>query len=128
MVGRPARHLKENGTQNGNSKSNCRSGNWCSVKEGKMPRVFLTCGDTALFETLRNSFLAEGNFEICVEHQSGIEAILEAINLFPDLVILGMVMPPMGVFRVAEALKLSMPEVPVFLVTELRGMEAEKKA
>jgi len=93
-----------------------------------MPRVFLTCGDTALFETLRNSFLAEGNFEICVEHQSGIEAILEAINLFPDLVILGMVMPPMGVFRVAEALKLSMPEVPVFLVTELRGMEAEKKA
>jgi len=93
-----------------------------------MPRVFLTCGDTALFETLRNSFLAEGNFEICVEHQSGIEAILEAINLFPDLVILGMVMPPMGVFGVAEALKLSMPEVPVFLVTELRGMEAEKKA
>jgi len=93
-----------------------------------MPRVFLTCGDTALFETLRNSFLAEGNFEICVEHQSGIEALLEAINLFPDLVILGMVMPPMGVFGVAEALKLSMPEVPVFLVTELRGMEAEKKA
>ena len=93
-----------------------------------MPRVFLTCGDTALFETLRNSFLAEGNFEICVEHQSGIEAILEAINLFPDLVILGMVMPPMGVFGVAEALKLSMPEVPVFLVTELHGMEAEKKA
>ncbi len=93
-----------------------------------MPRVFLTCGDTALFETLRNSFLAEGNFEIFVEHQSGIEALLEAINLFPDLVILGMVMPPMGVFGVAEALKLSMPEVPVFLVTELRGMEAEKKA
>jgi len=93
-----------------------------------MPRVFLTCGDTALFETLRNSFLADGSFEICVEQKNGIEAILEAINLFPDLVILGMVMPPMGVFGVAEALKLSMPEVPVFLVTELRGMEAEKKA
>jgi hypothetical protein len=50
-----------------------------------MPRVFLTCGDTALFETLRNSFSAEANFEICVEHKNGIEAIMEAIDLLPDL-------------------------------------------
>ncbi len=50
-----------------------------------MPRVFLTCGDAAFFEALRNSFLAEGNFEICVEHENGIEAIMEAIELFPDL-------------------------------------------
>jgi chemotaxis response regulator CheB len=93
-----------------------------------VPRVFLTCGDAAFCKTLRNSFLADGSFEICVEQKNGIEAILEAIKLFPDLVILGMVIPPLAVFGVAEALKLSMPEVPVFLVTELHGMEAEKKA
>jgi chemotaxis response regulator CheB len=93
-----------------------------------MPRVFLTCGDAAFFETLRNSFQAEGNFEVCVEHRKGIEAILEAIELFPDLVILGKVVPPIDEFEVAEALKLSLPEVQVFLVSEIRGMEAEKKA
>lgn len=93
-----------------------------------MRRVFLTRGDAALFEALHNLFLVEGNFEIYVAHQNGIEAILEAMNLFPDLVILGMVIPPIDVFGVAEPLKLSMPEAPVFLVTELRGIEAEKKA
>jgi len=93
-----------------------------------MPRVFLTCGDAAFCETLRNSFLAEGNFEICVEQRNGIEVVMEAIGLFPNLVILGMETSPIDDFQVAEALKLSMPEVGIFLVTKLRGMEAEKEA
>jgi CheY-like chemotaxis protein len=96
--------------------------------EGKMPRVFLTCGDAALFEIHRKSFLAEGTFEICVEHTAGIDGMMEAVDLFPDLVVLGTEMPQKDDFEVAEALKLSMPEVPVFLVTELLGMETEKIA
>jgi len=93
-----------------------------------MPRVFLTCGDATFCEILRNSLLAEGNFEICGKQRNGIEVVKEAIGLFPDLVILGMEIPPIDDFQTAEALKLSMPDVQVFLVTELRGMEAEKEA
>jgi CheY-like chemotaxis protein len=93
-----------------------------------MPRVFLTCGDATLFETLQKLFLAEGQFEICVEQKNGIEAILEAIELFPDLIVLGMDVPPIDDFEIAEAFKLILPNVQVFLVTELRGMEVEKKA
>ena len=93
-----------------------------------MPRVFLICGDAAFCETLRNSFLAEGTFEICVEQRNGIEVVMEAIDLFPDLVILGKEIPPLDDFKVAKALKLSMPKVQIFLVTELRGMAAEKEA
>jgi DNA-binding NarL/FixJ family response regulator len=93
-----------------------------------MPRVFLTCGDATLFETLRKLFLAEGQFEICVEQRNGIEAILEAIDLYPDLIILGMDAPPIDDFEIAEALKLILPDVQVFLATELRGMEVEKEA
>jgi DNA-binding NarL/FixJ family response regulator len=93
-----------------------------------MPRVFLTCGDTALIETLRKIFNEVGDFEICVEHKSGIEAIMEAIDLHPDLVILGAEMPPVDDLQIAEALKLCLPEVQVFLVTERQGMESEKKA
>jgi hypothetical protein len=44
------------------------------------------------------------------------------------LVVLGLEVSPTDDFEVAEALKLSMPEVPVFLVTELLGMETEKIA
>ena len=54
--------------------------------------------------------------------------MMEAVDLFPDLVVLGSEMPQIDDFEVAEALKLSMPEVPVFLVTEVLGMEAEKIA
>jgi hypothetical protein len=39
-----------------------------------------------------------------------------------------MEIPPIDDFQVAEALNLSMPDVQVFLVTELRGMEVEKRA
>jgi hypothetical protein len=35
-----------------------------------MPRVFLTCGDAALFEIPRKSFLAEDTFEICIKHNN----------------------------------------------------------
>jgi DNA-binding NarL/FixJ family response regulator len=93
-----------------------------------MPRVFLACGDTALIETLRKMFHEVSDFEICVEHKSGIEAIMEAIDLNPDLVILGAEMTPIENFQNAKALKLCLPEVQVFLVTERQGMEAEKKA
>ena len=93
-----------------------------------MLRIFLTGCDPVLSDAVRNTFLPEGAFEICVEQKNGIQAIMEAIELSPDLVILGEEMLAIGDGEVAETLKMTMPEVQVFLVTELYGMEAEKKA
>ncbi len=93
-----------------------------------MHRIFLTCGDQVFLETLRKSFQEEGDLEICVAHNEGLEGIFEAIDLFPDLVILGMELPPIDGLEIAEALKLCVPDVEVFLVAELHGMEAEKRA
>jgi DNA-binding response OmpR family regulator len=92
-----------------------------------MPRVFLTCGDAALCETLRSSFQAQG-FVVCGEATNGIKAIKRAMELLPDLVILEKELSPLDGFEVAEALKLILPNIPLFLVAEQHDVKAEKEA
>ena len=93
-----------------------------------MPRVFLTVRDVAFCETLRNSFQSQGDFVVCGEAKTRVEAIKEAMELLPDLVILEMEMSPLDGFEIAEALKLIMPDVPLFLLAERNGVESEKEA
>ena len=94
-----------------------------------MHRIFLTCGDQVFLETLRKSFQEEGDLEICVAHNEGLEGIFEAIDLFPDLVILGMELPPIDGLEIAEALSNYVCQMSkLLLVAELHGMEAEKRA
>jgi hypothetical protein len=99
-----------------------------STKENIVPRIFLNCTDAGFLEKLRNSFLADGDFDVCVEYGNGIDIIMEAVDLLPDLVILGDETSQICNFEIAEALKLGVPEVQVFLVMDIYGMEAEKEA
>src|ERR1700693_2251809 len=92
-----------------------------------MPRVLLTCGDAALCETLRRSFQAQG-FVVCGEATIGIQAIKKAMELLPNLVILEKELSPLDGFEIAEALKLILPDVPLFLVAEEHDVEVEKEA
>jgi DNA-binding NarL/FixJ family response regulator len=92
-----------------------------------MPRVFLTCGDAVLCETLRSSFQAQG-FVVCGEARNGVKGIKKVMELVPDLVILEKGLFPLDGFEVAEALKLILPEVPLFLVAEHHDLETEKEA
>lgn len=92
-----------------------------------MPRVLLTCGDVNLCEGLRSSFEAQG-FVVCGEATNGIKAIKKAMELLPDLVILEKELSSVDGFEVAEALRLILPDVPLFLVAEQHDVEAEKEA
>ena len=93
-----------------------------------MSRVFLGCGDNLLYDDLRSSFCTEHDFEICVEHNRGLDAIMEAIELLPDLVILGDQIPSLDGLPAGKMLKLSIPNVQVFLVVETISMETERVA
>jgi CheY-like chemotaxis protein len=93
-----------------------------------MPRVFLSCGDAAFCDVLRSSFQSESDFVVCGETTSGVEAIKKTIELLPDLVVLEMEMSPLDGFEAAEAIKLVMPEVPVFLIAGQHNVEVEKEA
>jgi CheY-like chemotaxis protein len=104
------------------------SGDSPLVEEGTIFRIFCTCGDSAFCEALADGLRSEGDFDLCCKSNTGSEAIEEAIDLYPDLVILEKEKPQIGDFQVSEALKLYMPDVPLFLVTQLEGMLAEKEA
>ena len=56
------------------------------------------------------------------------ELIKAAMELLPDLVILEMALPPLDGFEAAEALKLIMPALPVFFMTERYCLRIEKHA
>jgi DNA-binding NarL/FixJ family response regulator len=92
-----------------------------------MFRVFLACGSTSFCERLSESLRGQGDFDVFVE-ASGARLIQDASRLRPDLVILGMKVPPLEDFKLVESLKVQIPKLPVFLVTELHGLEAEREA
>ena len=92
-----------------------------------LARVFLGCNDS-FCETLRIAFQSQNDFAICGEAQNGVELIKAAMELLPDLVILEMALPPLDGFEAAEALKLIMPALPVFLMTERYCLRIEKHA
>jgi CheY-like chemotaxis protein len=93
-----------------------------------MFRIFCACDDDAFCKAVCDAFRFEGEVDLCCKSNNGIEMIEEAIDRHPDLVILEKEKPCTDDFQVSEALKLYMPKVPLFLITQLEGMLAEKEA
>jgi two-component system response regulator NreC len=93
-----------------------------------VPTVFLSCHDFAYCEKLRVAFQADPDFDVCGEQQNGVKAVKEAMRLKPSLVIVEMQLTPMNDFYVAETIKLVLPDVPLFLVTDHHDPRFERKA
>jgi len=93
-----------------------------------MPRVFLTCHDPAFSQRLRMSFEVELGFEVCGDEKDEVEAIEKVTTVNPDLVVLEIDSSGENSILFAEAFKLTLPEVPLFLVTAQNTMQAEKDA
>lgn len=91
-------------------------------------RVFIAYGGNSLIRRLRDAFGGECDFEVCGEATHGAEAVGEAIELHPDLVILELGSSPQEEFEAVKALKRAKPHLPIFLVTERHAMQDEKEA
>jgi len=91
-----------------------------------MHRIFLTCDDIAFCERLRHCFHAETDFVICGEARNDIEVLKRALALGPNLVVMEAPRTSVDAFWIAEALKIIMPEVPLFLITDQHDVHAEK--
>jgi DNA-binding NarL/FixJ family response regulator len=93
-----------------------------------MPRVFLSCHDAGYCKELQKSFQSEMGFEVCGAEENRVKAINDAGNLQPDLIILEMESSARNDFHVADAIKLMLPRVALFLVTDQHNLESEKEA
>jgi len=93
----------------------------------KLQRIFLLCGD-ATSNAIRALFDGEGEFVTCGEGTRGIESIHLLAGHPPGLVIIELENFSIHDLEIAGALKLEMPEVPLFLVTEQCSLQSEKQA
>jgi len=62
-------------------------------------------------------FLEKEGFEVCGEAADGVEAIEQAKKLKPDLIVMDLAMPRMNGAQAASILSMTMPSLPIVLLT-----------
>ena len=82
-----------------------------------MPKRILIADDNAIVRSTVKTFLTMEMDVVCEEAADGCEAVEHANQSKPDLIILDFAMPKMNGAQAAQALKRSMPEVPIVLYT-----------
>jgi len=94
-----------------------------------MVKSILIADDNAfLRQRLCGLFSREADFEVCGEAENGREAIEEAQELHPDLILLDLSMPVMNGLDATRVLKRVMPEVPVIMYSAYSDSITEKEA
>lgn len=73
-------------------------------------------------------FRGEPDFEVCAEAENGKQAIEEACELQPDLIVLDLSMPVMNGLDAARVLRRLMPEVPIVMFSAYADPFTEKEA
>jgi DNA-binding NarL/FixJ family response regulator len=66
---------------------------------------------------IRTAIESRTKFRVCGEASNGVEAIRQANELRPDLVLMDLAMPQMNGLEAARVLRNTMPTVPVVLLT-----------
>ena len=94
-----------------------------------MVKSVLIADDNALIrQGLCELFSREADFEIRGEAENGREAIEEAQEVHPDLILLDLSMPVMNGLDATRALKRVMPEVPIIMYSAYGDSPREKPA
>ncbi len=85
------------------------------------PRVLIVDDHAFVRKAVRTSFESAG-FSCC-EAQNGAEAVAQAVQEKPDLILLDLSMPVMNGLQAAPLLKKKLPQVPIILFTMHRSQE-----
>jgi DNA-binding NarL/FixJ family response regulator len=94
-----------------------------------MRKTVLIADDNLFIRTaLYEFFQREPDFTVCGVAQDGREALEQAEQLHPDVIVLDMSMPLMNGFEVARMLKRIMPEVPLIMYSATNDGVAEQTA
>jgi hypothetical protein len=91
-----------------------------------VPKVLVACTDVRYFDMLLVCFQAYPEFQLCLTPIEGFAVVKQAVEVQPALIVLE-VEPDSTNLAVAEAFKLFIPQVPVFLIAK-RTWEFERAA
>jgi DNA-binding NarL/FixJ family response regulator len=87
-----------------------------SVNPVSKPRILVIDDGDSVRDVIR-IFLEHAGFEVCGEAGDGVQAIEQAKQLKPDLIVLDLAMPRMNGAEAASILNQTMPGTPIVLLT-----------
>jgi DNA-binding NarL/FixJ family response regulator len=93
-----------------------------------MSNGLLIVDDDAIIRSALRSFVEADGYKVCGEAGDGIEAIEQAAELQPDLILLDLAMPRLNGAEAANVLRRAMPKVPIILFTMYAEDFGEKLA
>lgn len=100
------------------------------VNRWGLPQRLLIADDNATGRRLLRALLeTQEGWEVCGEAENGIEAIVRAAELKPDLIILDLAMPLMDGLHAAQEISAASPNLPIVLYTmhHFAGLDLEAK-
>lgn len=98
------------------------------TKQMPMPKRVLLADDSRVVRKAVSRLFAEAGFTICGEAEDGKQAIEEAKQLRPDLIVLDFSMPIMDGIQAAKVLKQILPGLPIILFTGHASAALEEEA
>jgi two-component system response regulator YesN len=96
--------------------------------EGTMSTVLIVDDDQSIRSVLHNLFENGSGFEAFAEAGDSTEAVDLATRLLPNLVVLDSTLPHVSGLQLARRLKIIMPQLPIFMLTEDYTASSEKEA
>ena len=93
-----------------------------------MQRILIVDDSAVIRESVRALLQQHPGWEVCGEAVNGIDGLLKARELRPDLVVLDLSMPMMNGLEAARQLKLFMPLIRIVLFTSHDGAQVQREA
>jgi DNA-binding NarL/FixJ family response regulator len=93
-----------------------------------MPRILIADDNEALLSALKGTLSSHPGWTICGEATNGRSAVVMALDLKPDLIVLDFLMPLLNGLAAATEILKSMPGVPIVLYTMHMSGQLEREA
>jgi len=88
------------------------------VTDGRVPLRLLIADDNATARKLLRALLeTRQSWQVCGEAENGVEAVAQAAELKPDIIILDLAMPVMDGLHAAQTISAASPAIPIFMHT-----------
>jgi DNA-binding NarL/FixJ family response regulator len=100
------------------------------VIDGRVPLRLLIADDNATARKLLRALLeTRQSWQVCGEAENGLEAVAQAAELKPDIIILDLAMPLMDGLHAAQSISAASPTIPIFMHTmhNFAGLDLEAK-
>jgi two-component system response regulator NreC len=86
-------------------------------------RIFVVDDHEVVRKGVRSVLRARKNLEVCGEASNGQEAVLKALSLNPDLILMDVTMPVLDGLSATRQIKETLPQIPIIILSVHDGPE-----